>query len=132
MVETIEAEFNNETGNIAFRATFPNNNGLLRHGETGTILVREELKNAVIIPQKATLEIMDRKYVYVVDDKNTVQLKPVTIGAEMPDLFVVSDGLKGNEKILLEGLRKVKNNDKIAYDFEAPGKVISELVLPSE
>ncbi|WP_126245042.1 efflux RND transporter periplasmic adaptor subunit [Chitinophaga rhizosphaerae] len=132
VVETIEAEFNNETGNIAFRATFPNPEGLLRHGETGTILVREQLKNAVIIPQKATLEIMDRKYVYVVDNNNTVQLKPVTIGAEMPDLFVVSDGLKGNEKILLEGLRKVKNNDRIAYDFEAPAKVISQLVLPSE
>ncbi|WP_298709852.1 efflux RND transporter periplasmic adaptor subunit [uncultured Chitinophaga sp.] len=132
VVETIEAEFNNETGNIAFRATFPNSEGLLRHGETGSILVREEMKNAVIIPQKATLEIMDRKYVYVVDKDNTVQLRPVTIGAEMPDLFVVKDGLKGDEKILLEGLRKVKNNDKIAFDFENPRSVISQLVLPSE
>lgn len=132
VVETIEAEFNNETGNIAFRATFPNSEGLLRHGETGNILVREQLKNAVIIPQKATLEIMDRKYVYVVDGKNTVQLKPITIGAELPDLFVIKDGLKGDEKILLEGLRKVKNNDKIAFDFESPRSVISQLVLPSE
>ncbi|WP_341838097.1 efflux RND transporter periplasmic adaptor subunit [Chitinophaga pollutisoli] len=132
VVETIEAEFNNETGNIAFRATFPNSEGLLRHGETGSILVREQMKNAVIIPQKATLEIMDRKYVYVVDKNNTVQLRPVTIGAEMPDLFVVKEGLKGDEKILLEGLRKVKNNDKIAFDFENPRSVISQLVLPSE
>lgn len=132
VVETIEAEFNNETGNIAFRATFPNPEGLLRHGETGTILVREKLKDAVIIPQKATLEILDRKYVYVVDKNNTVQLKPVTIGAEMPDLFVVEEGLSGNEKILLEGLRKVKNNDRIAFDFESPRAVISQLVLPSE
>lgn len=132
VVETIEAEFNNETGNIAFRATFPNSEGLLRHGETGSILVREQMKNAVIIPQKATLEIMDRKYVYVVDKDNMVQLRPVTIGAEMPDLFVIKEGLKGDEKILLEGLRKVKNNDKIAFDFENPRSVISQLVLPSE
>lgn len=132
VVETIEAEFNNETGNIAFRATFPNGEGILRHGETGTILVREQLKNAVIIPQKTTLEIMDRKYVYVVDKNNVVQLKPITVGAEMPDLYVVKEGLAGNEKILLEGLRKVKNNDRIAFDYAAPRTVLSQLVLPSE
>ncbi|WP_109694295.1 efflux RND transporter periplasmic adaptor subunit [Chitinophaga deserti] len=132
VVETIEAEFNNETGNIAFRAAFPNPESLLRHGETGTILIRESLKDAVIIPQKATLEILDRKYVYVVDAQNTVQLKPITIAAEMPDLFVIKEGLTGNEKILLEGLRKVKNNDKISFDFQSPQTVISQLVLPSE
>ncbi len=51
-VETIEADFNNETGNIAFRATFPNPGNILRHGETGTILMPVSLKNAIIIPQK--------------------------------------------------------------------------------
>jgi membrane fusion protein (multidrug efflux system) len=53
-VETIEADFNNETGNLAFRAMFPNPAGLLRHGETGKVLMRIPLKNALIVPQKAT------------------------------------------------------------------------------
>lgn len=132
VVETIEGEFNNETGNIAFRATFPNHEGLLRHGETGTILVNEPLKDALIIPQKATLEILDKKYVFVVGKDNTVQLRHIVIGAEMPDLYVVSEGLAENEKILLEGLRKVKNNDKISFDYEAPKAVIAQLVLPTE
>lgn len=132
VVETMESEFNNETGNIAFRATFPNAEGLLRHGETGTILVKEALKDALIIPQKATLEIMDKKYVYVVSKDNTVQLRSITIGAEMPDLYVISEGLAENEKILLEGVRKVKNNDKIAFNYEEPGSVIGKLKLPTE
>ncbi|UPK68515.1 efflux RND transporter periplasmic adaptor subunit [Chitinophaga filiformis] len=132
VVETIESEFNNETGNIAFRATFPNTDGLLRHGETGTILINKPIRDAVIIPQKATLEIMDKKYVYVVDKNNVVKLTPISIAAEMPDLYVIKDGLNADEKILLEGLRKVKNNDKIAFDYEEPRKVVSHLILASE
>ena len=132
VVETIEGEFNSETGNIAFRATFPNQEGLLRHGETGSVLIKEVLKDAVIIPQKATLEILDKKYVFVVNKDNVVQLKHIAIGAEMPDLYVVTEGLTGNEKILLEGLRKVKNNDKISFDYEAPKSVLAHLALPTE
>lgn len=132
VVETIESEFNNETGNIAFRATFPNTEGLLRHGETGTILIKKPVKDALIIPQKATLEIMDKKYVYVVGKDNVVKLRPITIGAEMPDLYVVKEGLADHEKILLDGLRKVKNNDKISFNYEQPGTVISHLKLPTE
>jgi RND family efflux transporter MFP subunit len=132
VVETIESEFNNETGNIAFRATFPNPEGLLRHGETGNILMKEELKDALIIPQKATLEIMDKKYVYVVGPNNIVKLRPITIAAEIPDLYVIKDGIADNEKILLEGLRKVQDNDRIAFKYEEPHSVIAHLVLPTE
>ncbi|KIC93016.1 efflux RND transporter periplasmic adaptor subunit [Flavihumibacter solisilvae] len=132
VIETIESEFDNETGNIAFRATFPNPEGILRHGETGNIIVKEQLKDALIVPQKATLEIMDKKYVYVVDNNHIVKLRPVTIATEMPDLYVIRDGLAEGEKILLEGLGKVKNNDKIAFDYEEPGSVIAHLKLPTE
>ncbi|MFT3827083.1 MAG: efflux RND transporter periplasmic adaptor subunit [Chitinophagaceae bacterium] len=131
-VETIEGEFNNETGNIAFRATFPNREGMLRHGETGNILMNVQLKNALIIPQKATLEVMDKKYVFVVDKNNVVHLKPVTIGSEMPDLYIIKEGLAEDEKILLEGLRKVKDNDKITFEYEEPKSVIAHLKLPTE
>lgn len=132
VVETIESEFNNETGNIAFRATFPNPDKLLRHGETGNVLIEEPLKNALIIPQKATMEVMDKKYVFVVDKNNTVKLKNITIAAEMPDLYVIKDGLTEHDKILLEGLRKVKDNDKISFEYEEPRSVIAHLKLPTE
>ena len=132
LVKTIEADFNNETGNIAFRATFPNPKGLLRHGETGNIIVKQPLANALIIPQKATFEIMDKKYVYVVNKDNVVQLRPITIAAEMPDLYVIGEGLTSNEKILLEGIRKVKDDEKISYTYQNPASVMAKLKLASE
>lgn len=132
VVETIEADFDNETGNIPFRATFPNPDKLLRHGETGNILMTESIKNAVIIPQKATFEVLDKKYIYVVDKDNKIHSKEITIGADMEDLFVVTSGLAENDKILLEGIRKVKENDKISYEYKEPKAVISRLKLPAE
>lgn len=126
-VTTIEADFNNETGNIAFRATFPNPEGLLRHGETGNILIDTQLPGALLIPQKATYEVLDRKYVYVLDEDNVLRSKEIKVGAELTHLYEVKSGLKATDRILLEGLRKVKNNQKIEGEYKAPEKVIAEL-----
>lgn len=131
-VETIEADFNNETGNIPFRATFPNPEKLLRHGETGNIQVAIDLKSAMLIPQKATFEVLEKKYVFIVDDENVVHSKEIEIGSELPHLFVVTGGLKESDKFLLEGIRKVKNLEKIQYDFKAPKSVLNDLGLYSE
>lgn len=127
VVETIEADFNNETGNIAFRATFPNPKGLLRHGETGNILMPVPLEKALLIPQKATFEILDKKYVYVVDDKNVVKSREITVGTELPHLYAITAGLDENDKILVEGLRKVKNNDEIHYEVRNQKVILAEL-----
>ena len=132
LVETIEADFNNETGNIAFRATFPNPKGLLRHGETGNILVKLPFKDALIIPQKATFEVLEKKYVYVLDKNNVIRSREITIAAELPNIFVVKSGLGINDKILLEGLRQVKENEKIQSKFVQPDSVISNLTLYAE
>ncbi|MFN8284202.1 MAG: efflux RND transporter periplasmic adaptor subunit [Chitinophagales bacterium] len=131
-IETIEGEFNNETGNIAFRAKFPNPDRLLKNGETGKVLMTIPLKNAIIIPQKATYEIQDKKYVFVVDKNNVVHSQLITISAEMPDLYVVSDGLTPNDKILLEGVQRVKDDDKIEYKFTQSQDVITHLKLKAE
>jgi membrane fusion protein (multidrug efflux system) len=132
LVETIEADFNNQTGTIAFRATFPNPEHLLRHGETGNIRVTVPEKNAMIIPQKATFEVLDKKYVYVLDKDNHLKSRKITVSAELPDLYIISEGLTLKDKILLEGLRLVKEDQKISYTFEDPKKVISHLVLHAE
>lgn len=132
VVETIEADFNNETGNIAFRATFPNPDGLLRHGETGNVLLNVPIKNGMLIPQKTTFEVLDKKYVFVVDENNIVRSRLITVGAEMPHVFVVTGGLAENDKILLEGLRRVKENQKIDYDFVEPATALSNLELYAE
>ncbi len=127
VVETIEADFNNETGNIAFRATFPNPDGVLRHGETGNILMPVPLKGAILIPQKATYDVLDRKYVYVVDEHNTLKAREITIAHEMPHVYAVASGLSPRDKILAEGLGKVRNNEKIQYKFISYEKELAEL-----
>lgn len=126
-VSAIEADFNNETGNIAFRATFPNPDKLLRHGETGNIQMGIPIKDAIIIPQKATYEILEKKYVFVVDKSDVVHSREIVIASEMPDIYIIKEGLKENERILLEGIRKVKDGDKITFTYEDPKTVLPKL-----
>jgi membrane fusion protein (multidrug efflux system) len=131
-VELIESEFDSETGNVAFRSSFPNPDKLLKNGETGKVQMTVPVKNALVIPQKATYEIQDKKYVFVVDKNNVVKSKEITITGEMPDLYVVKSGITTTDKILLEGVQKVKDDDKIQYDFEKPEEVLSHLKLKAE
>jgi membrane fusion protein (multidrug efflux system) len=132
VVETIEADFNNETGNIAFRATFPNPKKLLRHGQTGNVLIETPLKGALLIPQEATFEVLDKKYVYVVNKQGKVNAREVKIGAELPHIFAITDGLKEDDQILLDGLRHVNENDTIKVKFVKPDYVITHLELYAE
>jgi len=131
-VETIEADFDNTTGNIAFRATFPNPTGLLRHGETGNIIVATKYPDALTIPQKATFEILDRRYVFVVDDDGTVKSRPIAVAAELPHVFIVADGLADTDHVLLEGLRKVQEGQQIEVKFEEPAEVFAQLKYHAE
>lgn len=131
-VEVIEADFDNKTGNIEFRAVFPNPDKTLRHGETGNILMNIPFKNALIIPQKATFEILDKLYVYVVDKDGKLEQRLITVAAEQPNIFIIKSGLKESDNVLIEGLRKVHNGEKIELNVQSPEKVISQLTLHAE
>lgn len=131
-IDTIAADFNNETGNIAFRASFPNPDGLLRHGETGKIIMTTVLPDALLIPQKATFDLLDKKYVFVVHDEGTVELREIRVSEELPNLYVVESGVTESEVILLEGLRKVRDGDEIEFDYEEPAEVYAHLELHAE
>jgi membrane fusion protein (multidrug efflux system) len=131
-VETVESEFNNETGNIAFRARFPNPEKLLKNGETGKVQMTVPLHDALVIPQKATYEIQDKKYVYVVDKSGVVKSKNITVTGEMPDLYVVGSGISENDRILLEGVQKVKEDNRIEADYKSPEEVVAQLRLKAE
>lgn len=131
-VETIEADFDSGTGNLAFRAAFPNPKGLLRHGETGKILMTSPMKNALVIPQKATFDVLDRKFVYVVDAKGVVHSKPITVAAELPHVFVVESGLDEKDKVLVDGIRKVRDGMTVAVDLKPSPEVLGHLDVPAE
>ena len=131
-IGAIEADFNNMTGNIPFRADFPNPEGLLRNGQTGTILIHRTLQNVLVIPQRATFEILAKRYAFVVDKDNVVHQRDIEIKGEQDDIFVLKGGLKEGEKIILEGIRQVKDGDKIKYDFRDPQEVLSNLKYHAE
>jgi membrane fusion protein (multidrug efflux system) len=131
-IEAIDADFNNETGNLAFRATFANPNGLLRHGQTGTIVMSIPLDDALVIPQMATFDVLDKKFVFVVDEKNVVRARPITVSAELPQVFVVEGGLAERDKILVEGLRKVRDGMAIETSYEKPPELLGRLEVPAE
>lgn len=132
IVQTIEGEFNHETGNIAFRATFPNPDKILRHGETGSILMTIPFKDALIIPQKATFEVLDKKFVFVVNQEGKVAQREITISGELPDLFLVEKGVTQKDRIILDGIRMVKDGDVVHTTFEEPKSVIGNLSLYAE
>ncbi len=135
----VEAQFNNETGNIPFRADFPNppitpgqQDRLLRHGQTGTIWIHRTLKNALIIPQRATFELLDKRYVWVVGEDDVAHQRLITIKHELEDTFVINSGLDVKDKIVLEGVREVTEGGKVEYEFRKPEEALTNQKFPAE
>jgi membrane fusion protein (multidrug efflux system) len=96
------------TGTLSLRGSFPNPKGLLRPGQFARVKVEgEQLQNAILIPQKAVSELLNQRVVMTVDAKNVVGLQPVTIAGTHDDQFIISSGLKGGERIVVDGLQKV-------------------------
>ncbi len=103
-----------KTGTIAVEARFPNPDGLLRPG--GFVRVRvvtENRSNAVLVPQTAITKSQGVDTVYVVDDKNEVVLKSVTLGPQYQQSFVAQSGLKPGDRVIVEGTQKVQPGAKV-------------------
>lgn len=104
-IATVSGVLDNTTGSASVRALFDNPNGMLRSGSTGAILIPQRSDSAIMIPQKATYELQDRRFVYVVGDSNKVVSAPITV-APINDgrNFVVTSGLKPGDRIAIEGV----------------------------
>ena len=128
----VEGQFNNQNGNIMFRADFQNPDGLLRHGQTGTILIHRTLKNALVIPQRATFELLDKRYVWVVGEDDVAHQRLITIQHELDDIFVINSGLNVKDKIVLEGVREVEEDKKVEYEFRKPEEALKNQKFHAE
>ena len=115
----IKADFDSKTGTIPFRADFPNPDGLLRHGQRGTVLISRVLNGAIVIPQRATFEVLSKRYVYVVDKEDVAHLREIVIQNELEDLFVIKKGVGVDDKIILDGIRQVHDGEKVEYEDRA-------------
>ncbi len=134
-INVIEGEFNNKTGTIPFRADFPNPKRLLRHGETGSIRMERTVKNALLVPQKATAEFDDERYVYVVGKDDVIKQVKLDVLEELEDLYVVkpSTGVTDQDRIIFEGQRQVHDGDKAHdYRFEETKDAYANLKLKAQ
>jgi len=129
---TVEGKFNRETGNISFRADFPNPEGLLRQGQTGTIMIRRKLKDAVVIPQRATFEILDKRYVWVVGTDHKVHQREIAVEYELDDVFVLKSGVGVDDRIVFEGVRQVHENDEVECVHCKPETALANQKFPAE
>lgn len=113
-IETLSGVIDQTTGSVTLRATFPNAKNLLRSGGSGLVLVPYTNDQAIIIPQKATYEIQDKKFVYMLTDSSTVvstqiEISPLDNGAE----YLVMGGAKLGDRIVVEGVSSLRNGMKI-------------------
>lgn len=104
-IASISGVLNQATGSASVKAVFPNPNGMLHSGNTGEVLIPNITRNAVKIPQKATYEVQDMKFVYVVNDSNIVHSAPIQV-SDINDgqTYIVTGGLEPGQKIVIEGV----------------------------
>ncbi len=105
---------------------------LLRHGQTGTVLITRTLKNAIVIPQRATFELLDKRYVWVIDKDDKAHQTLITIKHELEDIFVINSGIGVEDKIVLEGVREVEEGAKVEYEFRAPEEALKNQKFHAE
>lgn len=113
-IETISEVIDPTTGAVSVRATFSNPQRLLRSGGTGSVIIPSELKGVLVVPQKATYELQDKRFVYVVGDDNRIINTEVQV-FKLDDgkNFVVTEGLNSGDRIVTEGVGTLRNDMQI-------------------
>lgn len=121
-LEKKDGVFDENTGTMDFRARFPNPKKTLRHGSAGLIRITNPIKDALLVPQKATFEIQDKIYVFVVDTANRVRIQSFVAQKRFSDFYIVASGLKSGDRIVYEGIQKIKDGMQIVprhIDFDS-------------
>jgi membrane fusion protein (multidrug efflux system) len=103
-IDMIDGQFDKNTGAITLRASFANPQGLLRSGNTGKIRLSLQHKDALIVPQSATIEMQDKVFVFTVADSNKVKKSPITIVGKNGTNYLVKDGVKAGDQVVLSGI----------------------------
>lgn len=112
-IDAVENEFDKDTGNIAFRARFPNEQQVLKHGASGKVVIRADLGGALLVPQRSTFEIQENVYVFTVDASNTAHATRIVPRMRVKDSFVIESGLTASDRFIVEGVQQVKEGDRI-------------------
>lgn len=124
-IDMVDGQFDKTTGAITLRAKFPNANGLLKSGNTGKVKISIEYQNAIVIPQEATVEIQDKIFVFLLDEKNTAIRQPIVISGKSGSNYLVKEGIKVGDRIVLKGFESLPDGATIIP--ENPTKPVAKL-----
>lgn len=127
-IESINSQINTNTGSVSLRATFPNPISLLKNGASASVRIPQHLKNVILIPQKSTIDLQGKKFVYVLGDSAKVINTEIQI-MDIPKgkFYVVTSGLKPGDKVILEGFQSLKDGIKIKPQEQKADSVYAEL-----
>jgi membrane fusion protein (multidrug efflux system) len=110
-IETASGLISTETGTASFKASFPNPLGIIQSGASATVRVPRTEDSALVIPQGATFELQDKRFAYVVGKDNYVTSTPITTTAnDNGQFFIVKEGLKAGDKVVLEGVSTLRDS----------------------
>lgn len=113
-ISTVSGVIDPSTGSVQMRATFDNAQHILRSGGTGSILIPTHASDAIMVPQSATFDVQDKKFVYVVNADKTVATREITVLPQNNgQTYVVASGLRAGERIVVDGVNQLKNGQKI-------------------
>lgn len=105
----VDRQVDAKTGTIRVAALFPNPSNLLRPGQFAKVrAVTKTKENAILVPQRAVTEMQGSYQVAVVTPENKIDIRPVKVGHRSGNLWIIDHGLKPGERVVVEGLQKVK------------------------
>lgn len=127
-IESINSQVNRTTGSVSLRATFINPDFILKNGASAIIRIPQQVKDVILIPQKSTIDLQGKKFVYVLGDSAKVVNTEIQI-MEIPKgkFYVVTDGLKTGDKVVLEGFQSLRDGTKIKPQMQNTDSIYAAL-----
>lgn len=108
-IENTVNQVDSKTGTLEMQATFPNPQRAILPGQFGRIrLTVEQRQNAILVPQRAVMEMQGLQSVFTVGEDNKVQMRGVSTGERVGDRWVIRQGLKPGDRVIVEGLQKAR------------------------
>ena len=127
-IETVNGLINTETGSVNIRARFPNSKGIIRSGSSTTVRIPTDVKDAIIVPQSATFELQDKIFAVVLGKDGKTRNANITIlDNSAGNYYVVTEGLKAGDEIVLEGVASLKEGSEIKPVNQQPETVYADL-----
>jgi len=113
-IDFIDRNVDASTGTILLQATFPNPNGFIRPGQFAKVKAKvKQEKEALLVPQKCITELQGQYSLFIVNAENKVEAKQIKIANKIGDYWIVKEGLQNSDKVILEGLQKIKSGMEV-------------------